>query len=267
MHNDPIITITTDFGLSDEYVATMKGVILSLLPEARFVDISHNVPPQDIYAATHILNRAYRYYPPRTLHLVIVDPNVGTERKMLAVEADKHLFVAPDNGVLTPILKLPTAKVHSITQKGLFLQEPCSSFHGRDILAPVAARLAGPMPLFEVGPSLEVSECTLFDLPAAVAKKNTITGEVIYIDHYGNLCTNITKEMLTPLSDKGKIVVHIGPTTILGLSGTYSESRQKRPLAHYDSHDHLEIAVSGGSAKHLLQVGRGEKVVVELSND
>ena len=268
MQSRPIITLTTDFGLKDEYVGVMKGVILTLLPETKIVDITHEVPAQDIRAAAFMFGRAYRYFPAGTVHLVVVDPGVGTDRRILAVHAGGQLFIAPDNGVLSPVLATcnKVMSIHSVTRRQLFFQPPGSTFHGRDIMAPVAARLAGGLDIATVGASVQLGDCVVLPPPRIEVGERRVVGEVIHADRFGNLCTSLTSTEIAPLSAQGQLRFRLGDTVIDGLCSSYSQGGDGRPLAIIDSHSHLEIAVNGGSAASLTGGRPGTIVTVEIGD-
>ncbi len=270
MQSRPIVTLTTDFGLTDEYVGVIKGVILTILPETNIVDITHDVPPQNIKAAAFLFGRAYRYFPAGTVHLIVVDPGVGTDRRILAMHAGGQLFIAPDNGVLSPVFnnEATVMSIHAVTRRQYFFQPPGATFHGRDIMAPVAARMAGGLDLAKVGESVSPKECTIFRDPRVVVEERRVTGEIIHCDGFGNLCTSLTTSDIRPLSERGKLRVRLGETEIQGLCSCYADKADdQQPLALFDSHGHLEIAVSGGSAANLTGAQPGDAIVVELLND
>lgn len=259
----PVITLLTDFGLDDEYVGVLKGVILAEAPHAKIVDLSHAVEPQDIRHGALLLARSYRYFPAGTVHLVIVDPGVGSDRAILAGQTGSHLFVGPDNGVLTPLLQSTAEiQIHRVTNTTLQLATTGSTFHGRDIMAPVAGRLAAGMALDRVGPATTRNQCITLTLPAVSKSRGRLTGEVIHIDRFGNLCTNISRRDIQTAFPDLAVDIHIGSIVINGLSSCYSEQSPLTPLALFDSHDQLELAVCGGSAYEVLGANRGARVVV-----
>lgn len=254
-----VITLTTDFGTRDGYVAAMKGVILGIAPGVHLVDISHEVAPQDIPEAAFLLGGVYRFFPPETVHLVVVDPGVGTERRGLAVRAGGHRFVAPDNGVLTPVLEAEEdAQIISLTNADYWLDDVSHTFHGRDIFAPVAAHLAAGVPIEALGVPIE--DPVRLTLPNPQIADGATEGSVLWADHFGNLVTNIPATALTP----GEIYrVTVGRLTVTGLFTTYGQVRAGQPLALIGSHGFIEVAVREGSAAEMAGVGRGAKVRVE----
>ncbi len=267
MNHSPIITLLTDFGLEDEYVASLQGVLLSILPTVRIVHISHAVPPGDILRAAFLLERTYSYYPTGTVHLAVVDPGVGTARKMLAVQTDDFFFIAPDNGLLSPIFhSSANINVYEITNRTLFRATPSNTFHGRDIMAPIAARLAGGLDVSEVGPEIAVKQCVRLKSPASCDEDGKITGEVIRIDHFGNLCTNIPLAALSQVELKDTRIT-IKNLSIQGVTKTYGETASGTALALADSHDFLEIAVANGSAAAQIGAIIGDQVLVVKNSD
>ncbi len=252
----PVVTLLTDFGTGDGYAASLKGVIASLCPEARVDDASHEIPPGDIEAGTWALGRYWRLYPPGTVHLAVVDPGVGTERKALAVRADERWLVAPDNGVLTRVLDEASAWAAVAIQERRWLREPVSrTFHGRDVFAPAAAHLAAGVPLEELGPA--VRDPVRLALPGFTIAPEAIVGAVVHVDRFGNLVTNIPETW----ASSGRI--RVGGREVGALRRTYGEVAPGEVLALVGSAGLLEISVRGGSAAAVLGLGRGAEVRVE----
>ena len=190
MITPPIVALLTDFGLSDAYVGTMKGVLLAICPAARLVDLTHDVQPQNVRQAAYLLATAYAYFPADTVFLVVVDPGVGTARAPIAVETDRGRYVAPDNGVLSYVLaETGGGRAYALENPAYRLAETSQTFHGRDVFAPAAAHLAAGVPVSVFGPALE----TLVTLPAPrlIVAPDRVDGEVLHIDHFGNLITSI----------------------------------------------------------------------------
>ncbi len=257
----PVITLTTDFGLQDAYAGILKGVILSHCTAAQIIDITHGITPLSITSAALTIDNAYAYFPHGTIHIVVVDPGVGSERSILALRADKHIFIAPNNGVLTPLLKKNRfMEAFRIENSDLFLPNQSHTFHGRDIMAPVAGKIAGGLELSRVGPPLALKQCLRIHLPEATVTGGNIKGEIIAIDHFGNLQTSITQKDLTARPSKGNLSVTLCGLTIKGLSRTYSDQKPGALLALLDSRNHLEIAVSGGNAASELECQIGNSV-------
>ncbi|MBU0946327.1 MAG: SAM-dependent chlorinase/fluorinase [Proteobacteria bacterium] len=265
MTKQHIITLTTDFGLTDEFVGVIKGVILSSAPPATLIDISHSIPPQDIREGAWTLFASYHYFPAETVHLIIVDPGVGTSRKILALQADNHFFVGPDNGVFTPFLeKGLVQEVYTLDNQDLFLAEISTTFHGRDIMAPVAARICQGMALPHVGNPIDPEKCCRIELPVARLYENRISGHVIHIDHFGNLRTSITAQDLAAIQNKAELRIQCGHHLIQGLSSSYAAVPAGHLLAIFDSRNHLEIATNSKNAARILQCSVGEKIVITL---
>lgn len=262
----PLVTLITDFGLTDEYVGVVKGVILCRNPALRIVDISHLIPPQDISSASHLLIRSYGFFPPGTVHLVIVDPGVGSDRPLLAIYSDAYFFVGPDNGIFTPLLngaKPPV--VHRITNSDLFLPRVSTTFHGRDIMAPVAAQLATGLPITRVGPQVLPQDCLLNGPGSCAVFHDVLHGAITHVDQFGNLCTNISRSDVDGLSGGRKLSLQIGKDAQLldiPLASAYVDQEKYGLLVLYDSHDFLEIAVNRGNAAQRLQAATGDKILL-----
>ena len=258
----PIITLTTDFGLHDEYVGTVKGIILCTCRDAVIVDLTHDIEPQNIASAAMSIGASFRFFPGGTLHMVVVDPGVGSDRRILAVRSAGHLFIAPDNGVLTLVLTEDYfQEAFQVNRRDLFARAISASFHGRDIMAPVAARLASGMDIARVGPRLSRQECCRISLPTTTVTNEVLSGEIIHIDHFGNLRTSITAKDLTGFSVK-KLQIQLGGRTVNAVSGAYSGAEAGNLVALIDSRNHLEIAVNGGNAAALLGCQIGDEVKV-----
>ena len=256
------VTLLTDFGMADYFVAAMKGVMLSLNPALRFVDVSHLVPQGDIRSGAFTLGQSYHYFPPGTIHLAVVDPGVGTARKAVAASAGGHLFVAPDNGLLSAVLdREPEASVHEITADHYFRKPISSTFHGRDVFAPVAAWLSRDIPLHQIGPALEKP----VRLPKPALKKvrdNLLQAEILAVDAFGNLITNIRTEDLAALGSAGarsfKIIA--GQREITNFRRTFGEGAAGELLVVPGSAGYLEIVARGASAASTLGLQPGGMV-------
>ncbi|MBU0961154.1 MAG: SAM-dependent chlorinase/fluorinase [Proteobacteria bacterium] len=258
-----IITLTTDFGLTDEFAGVMKGVILSYAPAATLIDISHSIPPQDIREGACTLFASYHYFPVGTVHLIVIDPGVGTSRKLLGLQADNHFFVGPDNGVFTQLLqKGLVQQAYTLDNRDLFLADISTTFHGRDIMAPVAAHICLGMELHHVGSSIDPAKCCQIELPAAKHDGNRILGTIIHIDHFGNLRTSITATDLAAMHNKTELSIQCGKHSIDGLNSSYTAVPVDHLLAIFDSRKHLEIAVNNGNAAKILQCSVGDGVLI-----
>lgn len=254
-----IVTLLTDFGLSDHFVAVMKGVMLSLNPNLMFVDISHLIPPQDIHSGAFILGQAYSCFPSGTIHLAIVDPGVGTARKALAASAGGHIFVAPDNGILSYVQKAEeTFAAFEITADHYFRKPVSSTFHGRDVFAPIAGYISRDIPLKQLGPELSDPVQLKIPLPEKV-RDNLIQAAILAVDRFGNLITNFKSSDL-PFFDPAfprSFKILAGKQEITSYHRTYSEGRPGEIFVVPGSTGYLEIATRDGSAASLLNLKPG----------
>jgi hypothetical protein len=256
-----LITLTTDFGLDDPFVAMMKGVILGRCPQACLVDICHTIPPQDISAACHVLAEAAPYFPKATIHVAVVDPGVGTSRRIICVDSGGHLILAPDNGLLTPFFD-DAYCAFQVMNENLFLQPLSATFHGRDIFAPVAAALAGGLDPRELGPSLPLGELIRLPRPIPTTHGQELRGQCLRADRFGNMTTNISKQDLTIFLAPGTTpAICLADMTITGLSHTYDKN-EGRAIALINSSNHLEISIPRGNAARELNLLPGALVVV-----
>jgi hypothetical protein len=270
-----VITLTTDFGTDDAYVATMKGVILSINPRVTIVDICHNVQPQNISQAAFILSTAHHYFPEGTIHVVVVDPGVGTERRVVLVVTPSAFFIAPDNGVLSYIIEEaslgmeeqppPTGggqirlghglQAFALTNPHFWHHPVSTTFHGRDIFAPVAAYLSSGTPAQDFGEPID----TLFTFPLPrpqIKEDGVLAGYVIHIDHFGNLITTFKKEDLP----KGRVFIEVAGHIVEGVSQSYAEDSEL--LAIIGSSGNLEVSLKNGSAAQLLRAKIGNEVSI-----
>jgi S-adenosylmethionine hydrolase len=246
-----VIALLTDFGLRDHYVAAMKGAILTVCPGATLVDVSHEVPAHDVAAGAFTLDAAYPHFPPGTVFVGVVDPEVGSERRPIAVGAGRWLFVGPDNGLFTLVLEAhPSARVHLLASPLLLREVPSPVFHGRDLFGPAGGRLAGGFPLEEVGPV--VGDPVRLPLPSKTRTADAWEGAVIHVDRFGNLTTNLREADLQGLSGprRDRLEVTFGAETI-PLVRCYSDVEVGRPCALVGSSGRLEIAVRRGRADAL----------------
>jgi S-adenosylmethionine hydrolase len=248
-----IITLTTDFGLSDPFVGIMKGVILSIAPEATLVDITHDIPSYDIVEAVLSVESSYRYFPSGTVHVIVVDPGVGSARRPLAAASSGHRFVAPDNGVLSEILD---REVYHIENDALFLKPVSKTFHGRDIFAPVAAHLARGMPVASVGSLID--DFIREPLPRPRRESDKVVGTVLRVDKFGNIITNIRPADLT-----SSFAIRVGGKTVTRLCSNFAEASIGEVFAIEGSTGYLELAINRGSAAQYLNAGRGTEIEVE----
>lgn len=260
-----VVTLLTDFGTRDEYVGVLKGVMLSINPQVVMVDLSHQLAPQDIVTAGFMLRSAYRYFPSGTVHLAIVDPGVGTDRWILAARCNHHLFLAPDNGLLPMVWDKSTPdSMVRVDNSALFRHPVSRTFHGRDIFAPVAAHLSNGMDLEDIGPAVTLSQIKGSEIKGARwHPSGELVGEIVRVDRFGNLITNIKMDQVGRLADGApppNFEIWVGDCCIQGLAQNYAEGSPQVPLALAGSHNCLEIALRGGSAAKFLGVGQGAKV-------
>lgn len=254
---NPLITLTTDFGLSDGFVGAMKGVILSINPHATIVDITHDIAPhaERIEQGAFLFANAFRFFPAHAIHVVVVDPGVGGARRPIAAREGEMFFVAPDNGVLSSVLR-PSSFVVHLTRPEFFLPHVSRTFHGRDIFAPVAAHLSLGVPLDKMGDTID--DWTRLEIAMPTREANgAIVGRVVHVDRFGNLITNIPGEMIAGMSDAR---IEIAGRILFGIRQTYADATPGEPLALVSSSGHLEIAVRDGSASDVLGVGIGKIV-------
>jgi S-adenosylmethionine hydrolase len=259
----PILTLLTDFGLQDEYVAVLKGVILCHCPAARIIDISHLVPPQSIATAMFLLNRTYRHFPAGSVHLVVVDPEVGTERAILAIAADGHVFIGPDNGLFTPLLSGENpVQIYRLDLNRITPAQRSATFHGRDIMAPVAAKVAAGMSLHSLGWKVSADDCRRFDFGFPRLVGNTWHGEIIHIDTFGNLCSNLHRQELMTARAPVTLRVVVAGDREVPLVTTYAMAPLHALVALFDSNGFLEIACNQGHAARHLGLGLGAEITV-----
>jgi S-adenosylmethionine hydrolase len=259
----PIVTLLTDFGAADHFAAAMKGVILSRCPAARIVDVTHEAQAYEIEQARFLLAQSWPYFPKGSIHVVVVDPGVGTARRAILVEAGGHRFLAPDNGLLTDLLHLPKARVRSLENRKLFRAEVSSTFHGRDIFASVAGHLAAGAPPARVGPLIHNAHL-LGTGPAVRTGKRDWSGTVIHVDRFGNLITNLRPADIPDLAERTPIV-RAGLVTLTGFAANYAAIPPGACGIIMGSHGGLEIAACQAPAAKLLGLALGSPVDLELS--
>lgn len=281
--DSPIIVLTTDFGAGSPAAGVMKGVILTINPGAKIVDLTHQIDPQNVLQGARILGGSHRFFPQQAIHVAVVDPGVGTSRQALLLITPHGRFVAPDNGLLSDVIRdylpeLPTASgpvpvpqgcsARALTQSQFWLDPVSNTFHGRDIFSPVAAHLSLGVDEHEMGPLVERMEFLAGPQPSikSSGQGSEIRGEVVYTDHFGNLVTNITAE---DLRQPGGVTVEIKGHSIPGLSKTFHGDRPAADgvlVALISSSGYLEIAVRDGSAAHYLAAGVGDTVIVHADS-
>jgi S-adenosylmethionine hydrolase len=273
---EPLITLTTDFGGESPYVAAMKGVILGLNPRARLIDLSHQIPPQDVRFAAFFLRASIPYFPPEAIHVVVVDPGVGTERALLYVEVGGHRLLAPDNGCWTGMVgQTPLSgnphqtllsgqpKVLRLTERRFWRPAVSPTFHGRDILAPVAAHLSLGEDPRNLGQPYD--DWVRLETKSPIIEPDRLLGEVIFIDHFGNLITNIPGSAFAGMRERHVQIV-VGDQEITRRVRTYGEAEIGTAVALISSFDLMEVAVTGGSAQKKLGASVGAPVSVRITS-
>lgn len=256
-----IISFISDFGGDDHFVGVVKGVILKIHPKAQVIDICHNIPAQDIFHAACLLSSSYHYFPYHTVHLAVVDPGVGSARRPILIQTKNYFFLGPDNGLFSFVLeKEPPLKIIQLTEKKFFLPKVSTTFQARDIFAPVAAWLTRGKGVEDFGKSIAAIEKLSF--PQPLLGMGQIQGEVLWIDHFGNLITNISEQLLAKFGCLQNCRIRIKNHELSGLSHCYSEKGPEKPLALIGSSGYLEIAVNMGSAEDFFKAKKKDKVVV-----
>ncbi|MCA9267178.1 MAG: SAM-dependent chlorinase/fluorinase [Planctomycetales bacterium] len=259
-----IITLTTDFGADSPYVAQMKGAVLSIFCDVQIIDVTHSVPPQDILQGALALVDAAPSFPPQTIHVAVVDPGVGTQRRIVAAQLHEQWFIAPDNGLLTGVWRsAPQRRCFSVENNALFHQSVSRTFHGRDIMAPVAAHLAAGVAPDLLGPAVDA--IVEIPWPEPIVAHDEIRAQIIAVDSFGNLLTNLHIDRLPAgWADATSPRISCGGAEIDRLCATYGDARPGELVALFGSADRLEIAVVDGSAAARLQAGVQD--VVTLRN-
>lgn len=258
----PVITLLTDFGQESFFPAAMKGIMLGICPQVTIVDVTHHVPEHDVVAGGYALYATYRHFPQGTVHVGVVDPGVGGERRIVALEIQGHILLTPDNGLLSFVLKSTAPdRIFQVENRELMNRKISPTFHGRDVFAPVAAHLARGVPLEEVG--RQISEVRRLDISSAKRTADGLEGEIISVDRFGNIVTNIRSEMLPELPEqRAKVQIRISGQTVRGICRTYADVALGQLVSYVGSNDLLEIGRNRGSARDVLGAGIGHKVRV-----
>lgn len=257
----PIITLTTDFGVSSPYVAQMKGEILSRNREALIVDITHSIAPQNVVEGAIVLDDVAQRFPADTIHVAVIDPGVGTSRRLLYAQIDRQQYLAPDNGLLTlAVRRSSPIRLIELNEPQYWNDQVSSTFHGRDILAPAAAHLSLGLEPALLGPM--VDSLFLLSIPEPQIASDHVLGHVLLADSFGNLITNIRREQIAALAAPELLSVTCKQWTVCGISRTYGDRRPGEMVALFDSQGRLEIAVAHGSAAKLIGAELGTSVVV-----
>lgn len=255
----PCITLMTDFGAGSSYVATMKGVILSICPQANIVDITHAISPQDVWSGSLTWRDTTPWYPRDTLHVAVVDPGVGTSRAILLTEMNGQRYIAPDNGLISHLAARHTpSMVRRLENPEWFLSPVSATFHGRDIMAPVAAHLAAGILAEDLGPVAE--EFVLLEIPPLSREPRQITGHVEWIDSFGNVLSDISRSALPDGISEEELSITCGDLQIRGLSRTYGDEASDQPIALWSSSSQLEIALPRGNAARTFSITCGAEV-------
>ena len=253
-----IITLMSDFGSQDYYVSAMKAVILGISPDVRLVDISHDLPPQDIMAGAWVLKNTAFLYPPGTIHLAVIDPGVGSSRRPVLVQVRDQLFVGPNNGLFSLVVESQEHRVFELSNKRFWRDTVSPTFHGRDIFAPVAAWLSiGEVPQ-QFGS--ELRELTTYRWAKPIADEEGVQGWVMHIDRYGNLITNIPESYIRKYEQQSTFKIYVGNTILKHISVSFSEVTDGEAVALIGSSGMLEIAINKGNAERMLGVEKGAPV-------
>jgi len=266
-----LITIMTDFGLKDGNVGVMKGVIYNIAPNAGVVDLSHLIAPQNILEANYVLTRSVPYFPDGTTHIFVVDPGVGTLRRPMIAQLGQQFFVGPDNGALSGlILKARESgmvtRFYALDQPEYWLPKVSHVFHGRDIFAPVAAHFAAGVPINQLGS--EFFDPVVLPLKPALTRPGKIEGEIVYIDHFGSLASNINEQMVTELkAEPAEITIEVNGERIEGMINTFGEREPGSLVCLYSSTGVVIVSVVNGSASQRLNAKIGDRIVMSRKND
>lgn len=256
------ITLTTDFGTSDHFAGTMKGVILGIAPRARIVDITHEIAPYELNEAAFVIAQAWRYFPKGTIHVVVVDPGVGSARRPILCEAEGQFFIAPDNGVLSMIYDSARHKVRAISNKKMFLKKVSQTFHGRDVFAPAAAHLAKGLASANFGKPIHDFVRNFLLKPTRLSRHDW-AGVVLKTDRFGNLITNFHVDEFPDVAER-PIEIRAGVERITKLAATFAETMMGELFTIVGSSGYIEVVVNQGSAAKMLGVGTGSAVELEI---
>ena len=263
MNPNNIITLTTDFGTTDIFVGVMKGVIFNINPDAKIIDITHDIEPQDVYAGAFLLSSAYHYFPPGTIHVGVIDPGVGSTRRAIAVETKRYCFVVPDNGLLSHVLCNETVCCAiNLTNPKYFLPQVSDTFHGRDIFAPVAAHISRGVSLNSLGE--QITNIAQIPISTPNTSESEIIGHIPYIDRFGNLITNISQELFESVKRGRHFIIFVKDRQIQRICRAYAESSVGELLGIFSSFGNLEIAINEGNAAETLGVKRGNLIKIRF---
>jgi len=258
-----IITLVTDFGLSDPYVAMMKGVILSINPAAKLIDISHQISAGSTLQGASIVNESFPFFPGGTVHVAVIDPGVGSNRRPIAIQSEGQFFVGPDNGLFWPAINgKKGVKIIHLTESRYFLDHITYTFHGREVFAPVAAHLSLGVDVERMGPALK--DPIQLNFPKPKKRDGTLFGQVIRMDNFGNLITNIHHKELQAFLKSSQPIIEVGKLVIKKLNQIYSHVSEGEPLALINSSNWLEIAVNLGRASEYIGIDSGEVIGAQV---
>lgn len=260
-----VITLTTDFGLQDYYVSAMKAVMLGIAPDVRLVDISHEIPSQDIMAGSWILKNSAMLFPSGTVHLVVVDPGVGTNRNPIALRIADQYFVGPDNGIFSLLTQDQDFSAVRLTNHRYWRDHPSNTFHGRDIFAPAAAHLSDGVKLEDLGEPLD--ELVTYRWTVPIADKDGLEGMVIHIDKFGNLITNISESLLREVIGEKSVKIYVGNTILDEIASTFGKVTEGEPVVYIGSSGMLEIGINKGNAEEMLGVQKGAQISIILQKE
>jgi S-adenosyl-L-methionine hydrolase (adenosine-forming) len=259
----PVVTFLTDYGTADTFAGQMKGVVLSRAPDSALVDLTHAIPPQSIAAGALSLSTAWRWFPEGTIHVAVVDPGVGTERRPIACRFEGHFFIGPDNGLLSGAFgDRMVDEAVQIELPGMSQQPVSQTFHGRDVFAVAAGMIAAGSDLNDLGPTIEPESLVRLSFPAPDITEGVITGEIIQIDHFGNAITNIGASILP--AGSGPITIRCGEISLGEIVEAYAAVEPGMPLALFSSMATLELAIRDGSAAERYDLHKGMVVTVEI---
>lgn len=259
-----IITLTTDFGLQDHYVSAMKAVILGISPDVRMIDISHDIPAQDIMAGAWVIRNSAFLFPENTVHLVVIDPGVGTSRQPICLRIHDQYFVGPDNGIFSLLYDEFEYEAFKLSKREFWREEVSRTFHGRDIFAPVAAHISRGVPLKDLGEP--ASDLVTYHWAVPIADKDGLQGWVVHIDRFGNLITNISEQLMREHIRSSRLKIYVGNTMIKKLVKTFGDVEDGDPAAFIGSSGMLEIGINKGNASRLLNVDKGAQISIMLQN-
>ena len=262
MPDSQVITLTTDFGTQDHYVSAMKAVMLGIAPKARLIDVSHDIPAQDIMAGAWVVRNSAFLFPPETVHLVVVDPGVGTDRHPIVLKIEDQYFVGPDNGIFSLLYDEFKYKAYKLNNQKYWRKERSRTFHGRDIFAPVAAHISSGVELKELGDPIK--DLVTYHWATPIGDKDGLQGWVIHIDRFGNLITNISESLLEETAGRRKVKIYVGNTIIDHLVNTFGDVEPGEPVAFVGSSGMLEVGINKGNAAKMLSVDKGAQISLVL---